>query len=395
MSKTAAPARWSALTIFAILASLALATYILWVGSSIIIPIILAGLLWFALVSIARLFHGIGLEFRFKSVISHVLAWLVLGLFAWIITTVISASVVDFIAEIPSYEAQLTELATNLAVWVEVQAASMSSLITGAPEIDVTAVADTATNGEAEGSAISAQVQSWISSASEAINARLQGAATSLLSATQSSVVTISTVLIYLIFFYSESSSFPKKLAALNREEADHQRWSDLIALIVSRLASYIRIKTVTSALTGGLGYLLMASLNVNFALVFALLLFLLNYIPIVGSLISSLLPIILFMVDVNFSWSSWLILTIGLLLIQQGVGSVLEPRLLANSFNMSSILVMTSLVFWGSIWGVFGMLISAPIMAAVVILLANFQGSRQLAILLSADGNIDNLRPK
>lgn len=395
MSKTAAPARWSALTIFAILASLALATYILWVGSSIIIPIILAGLLWFALVSIARLFHGIGPEFRFKSVISHVLAWLVLGLFAWIITTVISASVVDFIAEIPSYEAQLTELATNLAVWVEVQAASMSSLITGAPEIDVTAVADTATNGEAEGSAISAQVQSWISSASEAINARLHGAATSLLSATQSSVVTISTVLIYLIFFYSESSSFPKKLAALNREEADHQRWSDLIALIVSRLASYIRIKTVTSALTGGLGYLLMASLNVNFALVFALLLFLLNYIPIVGSLISSLLPIILFMVDVNFSWSSWLILTIGLLLIQQGVGSVLEPRLLANSFNMSSILVMTSLVFWGSIWGVFGMLISAPIMAAVVILLANFQGSRQLAILLSADGNIDNLRPK
>ncbi len=396
MSKAAAPpSRWSALTIFAILASLSLATYILWVGSSIIIPIILAGLLWFALVSIARLFQGLGPDFRFKSVLSHLLAWVVLILGAWIITTVISASVVDFIAEIPSYEAQLTELATNLAVWVEVQAANMSALVTGPPDIDATAVSEVINETDSQESVISAQVQSWISSAIEAINSRLPSAATSLLSATQSSVVTISTVLIYLIFFYSESSSFPKKLAALNREEADHQRWSDLIALIVSRLASYIRIKTVTSGLTGGLGYLLMASLNVNFALVFALLLFLLNYIPIVGSLISSLLPIILFLVDPSFTLSKWFILVVGLLLIQQSIGSVLEPRLLANSFNMSSILVMTSLVFWGSIWGIFGMLISAPIMAAVVILLANFRGSRQLAILLSADGNIDNLRPK
>ena len=151
----------------------------------------------------------------------------------------------------------------------------------------------------------------------------------------------------------------------------------------------------MTSALTGGLGYLLMASLNVNFALVFALMLFLLNYIPVVGSLISSILPIVLYVVDPNFSAYSWLILIIGLLLIQQGIGSVLEPRLLANSFNISSILVMTSLVFWGVIWGVFGMLISAPITAALVILAANFRGSRQLAILMSADGNIDNLRAR
>ena len=390
MSHPAPSSRWNALTILAILASLSLTTFILWLGASILIPIILAGLLWFALVSIARLFQGIGPDFRLKSMLSHMLAWVVLAFVAWVIATVISTSVRDFINEIPSYEAQLTDLATNLAIWVEGQTTKMSVMITGTPpEID-----GTATNRVGEELAISAQIQSWVSSGIDAVNARLPQAATSLLSATQSSVVTVFTVLIYLIFFYSESSSFPKKLAALNREEADHQRWSDVIALIVSRLASYIRIKTLTSALTGGLGFLLMASLNVNFALVFALLLFLLNYIPIVGSLISSLLPIVLFMVDVNFSWSSWFILVIGLLLIQQGVGSVLEPRLLANSFNMSSILVMTSLVFWGSIWGVFGMLISAPIMAAVVILLANFQGSRQLAILLSADGNIDNLRP-
>ena len=105
--------------------------------------------------------------------------------------------------------------------------------------------------------------------------------------------------------------------------------------------------------------------------------------------------PIVLFLVDPDFTLTNWVILIIGLLIIQQGIGSVLEPRLLANSFNISSILVMASLLFWGSIWGVFGMFISAPITAAIVILLANFQGSRQLAILLSADGNINDLRAR
>ena len=374
--------RWSAASVFSVLASACLVTYVLWLGSSILIPIVLAGLVWFALVSVARLLQNLGPDFFGKALASHVFSWLILVLASWFVTSTISSTVVEFSAKIPEYEAQLSALAKNLALWVEQQGASLSALISGRP------VGDVAPNNSG-----AQQIENLVASSIEAVRVRLPQAAGTLLSATQSSIVLVSTVLIYLIFFYSESSSFPKKLAALNREEADHNRWSSLIGLIISRLASYIRIKTLTSALTGGLGFLVMTSLDMNFALLFALLLFLLNYIPVVGSLISSLLPIVLFLVDPSFTVSKWLILIIALLSIQQGIGSVLEPRLLSNSFNISSILVMASLLFWGAIWGVFGMLISAPITAAIVILLANFRGSRQLAILLSADGNIDNLR--
>ena len=376
--------RWTAANVFFIIASVFLGTYVLWLGASLLIPIVVAGLVWFALVSIARLFQGLGPDFRGKGILSHGLAWLTLLIAVWLISSVIGSAVTEFSAKIPEYEQSLGDLAANLTIWVEQQVARFSGLLPGQEEQQVSD-----TGGE-----LAAQIQAWVQSAIETLRSYVPQVAGSLISATQSSIVWISTILIYLIFFYSESSSFPKKLAALNREEVDQERWSELIGFIISRLASYIRIKTLTSVLTGGLGFLLMAMLNVNFAIVFALLLFLLNYIPVVGSLISSLLPIILFLVDPNFTFGSWFILVIGLLLIQQGIGSVLEPRLFANSFNISSILVMASLVFWGSLWGIFGMLISAPIMAAIVILLANFRGSRQLAILLSADGNIDNLRP-
>lgn len=379
---------WSVANVFFILASVVLGTYVLYIGSSILIPIAIAGLVWFALVSVARLFQALGPDFFGKAVLSHVLSWLILGLVTWIVVGTLSATVVDFVAQIPDYGDQLTAQIVSLAQWAEAQTLSLRALVTGS------SVAEMAL-ARSDAPAFEDQVGAWISSAISALNDRLPAAATSLLSATQAGVVMVATVLIYLIFFYSESSSFPKKLSALNREESDHARWSALITLITSRLASYIRIKTLTSCLTGSLGFLLMASLNVNFALVFALMLFLLNYIPVVGSLISSILPIVLFIVDPNFTVGGWIILVIGLLLIQQGIGSVLEPRLLANSFNISSILVMTSLVFWGAIWGVFGMLISAPITAALVILAANFRGSRQLAILLSADGNIDDLRAR
>ena len=62
--------RWNAATIFYILASASLGTYILWAGSDILIPIIFAGLVWFALVSIARLIQQIAGGF------AHLLLWL-------------------------------------------------------------------------------------------------------------------------------------------------------------------------------------------------------------------------------------------------------------------------------------------------------------------------------
>ncbi len=376
--------RWSAATIFFTLASACLLTYILWLGSSILIPIVLAGLVWFALVSIARLLQPLGPDFAGKTLLTHFLSWVILIMATWLFTSTVSSTVVEFSAQIPDYEAQLGALASTFATWVGGQLARVNAVVSGNAAVNTTEIATYAQ-----------QFEDLVVNSIEALRARLPQAATNLLSATQGTITLVVTVLIYMIFFYSESSSFPKKLAALNKEQDAHERWSSLIGLIIARLASYIRIKTLTSALTGGLGYVLMTILDVNFALLFALLLFLLNYIPVVGSLISSILPIVLFLVDPDFTVTRWLVLIFGLLLIQQSIGSVLEPRLLANSFNISSILVMASLLFWGAIWGIFGMLISAPIMAAFVILLANFQGSRQLAILLSADGNIDNLRAR
>jgi predicted PurR-regulated permease PerM len=148
-------------------------------------------------------------------------------------------------------------------------------------------------------------------------------------------------------------------------------------------------MKTVVSLLTGILSYIVLAIIGVDFAVFWAFLIFLLNYIPTIGSLIATIFPALMALLqEGNFSHAFWVIAGVGA--IQILVGNFIEPKVMGNSLNISSLVVILSLVIWGSLWGIIGMIIAVPITVIMIIIMAQFPNSRKFAIMLSKDGIID-----
>lgn len=132
-----------------------------------------------------------------------------------------------------------------------------------------------------------------------------------------------------------------------------------------------------------------MLIIGVDFAFFWAFLIFILNYIPTVGSLIATIFPAMIALVQFN-SFSPFVLVLVLIGSIQLLVGNVLEPKIMGSSLNISSLVVLLSLAFWGSIWGVVGMILSVPITVMMIIVMSHFPGTKNIAIMLSANGKIE-----
>jgi predicted PurR-regulated permease PerM len=152
----------------------------------------------------------------------------------------------------------------------------------------------------------------------------------------------------------------------------------------------YFAVKTGVSIVTGVLSYVVLALVGVDFALLWAFLIFIFNYIPYIGSLVATLLPAFFSVFQfADFLPALWII--IGVYAIQILVGSYIEPRIMGKSLNLSPLIVILSLSFWGAIWGVIGMLLSVPIISVLTIALAHFPSTKKIAVLFSEKGNVDS----
>ena len=119
-----------------------------------------------------------------------------------------------------------------------------------------------------------------------------------------------------------------------------------------------------------------------------AFLIFLLNFIPTIGSLIATTFPAVFALLQFGeFSYLVMVLVFVGL--IQVAVGNVLEPKLMGNSLNISPLVAILSLTFWGAIWGVTGMFLSVPITVILVIIFSHFESTRPVAIMLSEKGKV------
>ena len=161
------------------------------------------------------------------------------------------------------------------------------------------------------------------------------------------------------------------------------EKSSPLIEKIETKIEKYLLIKMILSIITGVSVSFFLWMLNVDLAMVFGLLAFVLNFIPNVGSIIATLLPVPIILVSPESS-ALTLVLAIGLPgTIQMVVGNVVEPKLLGDSLELHPITVLLSLIFWGMIWGIAGMLLAAPITAVVKILLENIEITKPFAKIL------------
>lgn len=131
--------------------------------------------------------------------------------------------------------------------------------------------------------------------------------------------------------------------------------------------------------------------IGVDFAIFWAFLIFLLNYIPTIGSLIATAFPAVLTLVQFE-TFTPFIIVLVAITGIQMVVGNFIEPKMMGNSLKISSLVVLLSLAFWGAIWGVTGMFLCVPITVILMIIFAQFPTSRPIAILLSDDGDINDL---
>jgi len=149
------------------------------------------------------------------------------------------------------------------------------------------------------------------------------------------------------------------------------------------KVRRYIITKVLTSATTGLLTGLLLWALGVDLALVFGMMAFLLNFIPSIGSIISTLLPLPIALMQFGLGWQFGLVVLLPGA-VQMTIGNGLEPKLMGDSLDLHPITILLTLIFWGLVWGPVGMLLAAPITAVLKIVLERFETTRPLAELLA-----------
>jgi AI-2 transport protein TqsA len=189
-------------------------------------------------------------------------------------------------------------------------------------------------------------------------------------------------VLLYLVFLISGSESFPAKLErALAAERA--RRVATVLANIEAQVRKYLVAKTVMNLVNGLLVTLLLTLFGVDFAPLWGFLTFVAHFIPQFGAIISVGLPA-LFLI-LQFDSLGWALLIAALnLALQFFIGNVVEPRTMGHSLNLSPVLVLLSLIFWGWLWGPWGMVLSVPITSTLKIVCENVEPLQPLAVLMS-----------
>ena len=194
-------------------------------------------------------------------------------------------------------------------------------------------------------------------------------------------------VLIYLGFLLASRSGFQKKAQALFPESTEREHATAIFVRIRNGVERYLWIQTVTGAIIAGLSWALMAALGLHSAVFWAFLIFVVCFIPVLGGLVAGILPALFALVQFPEWWQAAAVFA-GLQTILFAVGNVLLPRMQRDNLNIDPVVVLLSLAFWGAIWGITGMFLSTPLTVTGIIILAQFPGSRWIAVLMSGDGD-------
>ncbi len=159
-----------------------------------------------------------------------------------------------------------------------------------------------------------------------------------------------------------------------------------MIGDIRASMEKYLAVQTFVSLLTAVLCYGTLRLLGLDNALFWAFLIFLLNYIPTIGSIIATILPVLFALVQFDTYWEPLAVFG-GVGLWQFLIGNFMQPRMQGENLNLATIVVLLGLAVWGAILGLPGMFLSSPLTVMVMAVTAQFASTRWLAVLLSSDG--------
>ena len=268
-----------------------------------------------------------------------------------ILAAVIGSSVDNFRQDIPTYSAKLTAMSTSIQQWLSQRGITIDS-------------------------------EQWSSSFNP-------GAVMGVVGNTLASFGNVMTnavmILLTVIFILAENVSFGEKLRSATGSN-NSQEW---LRTFSDSVHSYLAIKAAISLLTGLVIFVWLTILGVDYAVLWGLIAFLLNFIPTVGSFIAAVPAVLLALVQLGV-FEAGLTLA-GFVVVNLIMGNVLEPRWMGRGLNLSPLVVFVSLVLWGWVLGPVGMLLSIPLTIMLKIALESQDETRWIGIMLGAGKRLDN----
>ncbi len=200
-------------------------------------------------------------------------------------------------------------------------------------------------------------------------------------------------VLLYLGFLLAARQSFRKKVVSIFPRRDDRKGAQHVFDRVRSGVESYVWVQTVLNLAIALLSLGLMLALGLKNAPFWAFVIFVTGYIPFLGAIIAMAAPPLFALVQFTTYWQA-AVLFLGIWAILFVVGNVFLPRMQGKSMNIDPVVVLLSLAFWGALWGLPGAFLSTPLTVVVMAILAEFEGSRWVAVLLSGDGEPYPIEP-
>lgn len=195
---------------------------------------------------------------------------------------------------------------------------------------------------------------------------------------------TAAIVLIITAFLLIERRDFAVKAAGAFGGDAG--RFLGVTGTISTQVSRYLIMQCVISAATGVATWLALWAIGVDFAVTWGFLAFILNFIPTIGSIVASIPPLLIALVQhAPGSYIPFFEALAAILAIQMIIGNVISPRVMGNRLNLSPVVILVSLLFWHWLWGVPGALLATPVTAAIKIVCDNLEPLKPLGVLLGS----------
>ncbi len=329
--------------------------FVLYYTRSIVLPFALAVFISYVLNPLITFFEKRKVPVSIAIILAIIITFLILNLFG----VLIYGSIKSFAADFPKYETRIQRTYQNLLEFLDIPQAA----ITGTDDIE---------QGDRFG--ILADIK----------NLSLSGIILNTLGSIMNFLSNTALVILFLLFILIGRRQLTHKIE-FAFQPGMSTKISSIITNINKEIQKYLVAKTLISFLTGVLVTIVLLLFDVEFALVWGMLTFLLNFIPNIGSFIATILPLAIAFFQYNDNLIMLVWIAIILVAIQFTVGNFIDPRIVGRSLNLSPLVVLFSLIFWGWLWGIIGMFLAVPLAVIAKIIFENIDSFRFLSVLMSA----------
>jgi predicted PurR-regulated permease PerM len=329
--------------------------WLLHVGKAILVPAVLGAVIVYVIVGLAHALGRLpGLGRALPLQLRYLFSMLVIGLVFFALAYLVMANKERALALAPQYQESLLAAIQRVAVFFGFETEPTWAMLR---------------------QELMAQVN-------------LQRLLTSLMASVGSILVTFVIVFLYATFLLLERSAFETKLTNLSDDPTRVARIRQVIEAINRRIGSYLALKTLLSIALGALSWVVMALFGLEFAVLWAVLIACLNFVPYIGSVLGVVVPVLMTIVQFEaLATVLWMLLALSAL--QFVIGNFLDPFVMGNSLNLSPFAILISLAVWSELWGITGAFLAVPITAILTIVFSEFTGTRPIAVLLSKNGRL------